>query len=903
MRVVFAGTPEVALPALAAVADVRPRAGRGRHPPRRSDRAWPPAGALAGGRGGRRARRTGAEARAPARAGLPGRAARARPGRLPGRRLRRPAAAVGARHPAPRLGQPALLPAAGLAGRGAGAARDLGRRRRHRAPPRSGSSRSSTPDPTYGLMTETIRPDDTAGDLLGRLAEGGAGLLVATLDGLADGSLEERPQSGDDISFAPKITVDDARVDWSQPAAVIDRQVRACTPAPGAWTTYAGERLKLGPLTLADGSLPPGELMAGKSAVVVGTGAGALRLGDVQAVGKRPMPAADWARGLRLDRRRGARVSRRARVSDIDAICRSLPEVELGTSWGDRPTYLVRQKPKPRGFVLARAPRHDAVDPETGEEYDDLLVIRTAERRGQGGAGRGRRAVLHHRPLPRLQRRPGPAEPPRGGRRRGAARGPDRRLAGRGAEVARQEVPGRLSRDALRPDPARRAAFEVLKAVRAKDAYTNLVLPHQLGKYRLDGRDAAFATELAAGTIRRQGTYDAILAACTDRPLANTAAKVLDVLRLGLPPAARDARRAPRGDQHQRRPGPRRGRPRPVRVRQRGAAQGVCARPRHLAHADRRRPRDPLLPPAVDRRRAGRGTDRVPGEAAEATSSTPCSPPTTCRRPSRSSSRPGRSGPRRAPRRADALLAVRRDLGGRRPRRDAGRRRGPRRRPGRGLPAGRAGPGVGPARGRDARWLDLCAGPGGKAALLAALAAGRGAPASSPTSSSPTGPSLVRRVRSPAPTACEEVTVADGTDPPWEPGLLRPGPGRRAVHRAGCAAPAARGPLAAAAGGPRVAGPAPASPAGGRARPGPPRRRGPLRHLLARCSPRPATSSGSLLVKRDDVRLRRRRALLTTAAGLRADVPDCAGPLQGTVQLWPHRHGTDAMFLALLRRA
>jgi len=76
------------------------------------------------------------------------------------------------------------------------------------------------------------------------------------------------------------------------------------------------------------------------------------------------------------------------------------------------------------------------------------------------------------------------------------------------------------------PDPARRAAFEVLKAVRTKDAYTNLVLPHHLGKYRLSGRDAAFATELASGTIRRQGTYDAVLAACTDRPLANTAANL-----------------------------------------------------------------------------------------------------------------------------------------------------------------------------------------------------------------------------------------------------------------------------------------------------------------------------------------------------------------------------------------
>ena len=71
-------------------------------------------------------------------------------------------------------------------------------------------------------------------------------------------------------------------------------------------------------------------------------------------------------------------MSRRARVADVHAICSGLPEVELGTSWGDRPTYLVVQKPKPRGFVLARAPRHDAVDPETGEEFADLLVIRTA---------------------------------------------------------------------------------------------------------------------------------------------------------------------------------------------------------------------------------------------------------------------------------------------------------------------------------------------------------------------------------------------------------------------------------------------------------------------------------------------------------------------------------------------
>jgi methionyl-tRNA formyltransferase len=154
--------------------------------------------------------------------------------------------------------------------------------------------------PTFGLMTETIRPRDTAGDLLARLAEGGAALLVATLDGIDDGTLEARPQLEDDVSFAPKIGVDDARVDWQQPASVIDRQVRACTPAPGAWTTYAGERLKLGPVMPAEGSLPAGELMSGKNAVVVGTGTEAVRLGTVQAGGKRPIPAADWARGLRL---------------------------------------------------------------------------------------------------------------------------------------------------------------------------------------------------------------------------------------------------------------------------------------------------------------------------------------------------------------------------------------------------------------------------------------------------------------------------------------------------------------------------------------------------------------------------------------------------------------------------
>ena len=160
--------------------------------------------------------------------------------------------------------------------------------------------------PTYGVMTETIRPRDTAGDLLARLAEGGAGLLVATLDGIEDGTLEARPQQAEGVSLAPKITVDDARVVWSEPAVAVDRRVRACTPAPGAWTTFDGARVKLGPVEPVAtqpeaGPLAPGDLRVGKRDVLVGTGTGPVRLGTVKAFGKREMPAADWARGLRLE--------------------------------------------------------------------------------------------------------------------------------------------------------------------------------------------------------------------------------------------------------------------------------------------------------------------------------------------------------------------------------------------------------------------------------------------------------------------------------------------------------------------------------------------------------------------------------------------------------------------------
>jgi methionyl-tRNA formyltransferase len=159
--------------------------------------------------------------------------------------------------------------------------------------------------PVYGVLTEPVRPGDTSGDLLERLARSGAELLVATLDGIEAGTLHAIPQPAEGVSFAPKITPADARVDWKLPALAIDRLIRACTPDPGAWTEYEGARLKLGPVSVSDlpagAALEPGELLAHRQAVYAGTGSRPVRLGEVQAEGKRLMAASDWARGLRTD--------------------------------------------------------------------------------------------------------------------------------------------------------------------------------------------------------------------------------------------------------------------------------------------------------------------------------------------------------------------------------------------------------------------------------------------------------------------------------------------------------------------------------------------------------------------------------------------------------------------------
>jgi methionyl-tRNA formyltransferase len=160
--------------------------------------------------------------------------------------------------------------------------------------------------PIYGVMTETIRPTDTSGDLLGRLALAGAGLLVATLDGIESGDLVAKTQPVEGISHAPKVEVDDARVDWTMPALAIDRLIRSCTPAPGSWTTFRGERVKLAPVTpvaaeSVSALLTPGELLVTKAALYAGTATSPVRLGLVRAHGKKEMAAADWARGVRIE--------------------------------------------------------------------------------------------------------------------------------------------------------------------------------------------------------------------------------------------------------------------------------------------------------------------------------------------------------------------------------------------------------------------------------------------------------------------------------------------------------------------------------------------------------------------------------------------------------------------------
>ena len=156
--------------------------------------------------------------------------------------------------------------------------------------------------PVYGVVTEQVRATDTAGELLERLSLSGAQLLVATLDGIEDATVRAEEQPADGVTYAPKVTVDDAKVNFTEPAQAVDRLVRSVTPDPGAWALFRGERLKLGRVALADeAGIAPGEIKVERRRVLVGTATAPVELGEVQAQGKKRMAATDWARGSRIE--------------------------------------------------------------------------------------------------------------------------------------------------------------------------------------------------------------------------------------------------------------------------------------------------------------------------------------------------------------------------------------------------------------------------------------------------------------------------------------------------------------------------------------------------------------------------------------------------------------------------
>ena len=163
--------------------------------------------------------------------------------------------------------------------------------------------------PVYGTITETIGAQDTAGELLERLAESGAGLLVATLNGIESGELVAVEQPSDGVSYSGKISSADARIRWDLPAFAVDRHIRSITPVPGAWTELDGQRFKIGAVTLPGGdSLPEqaagltaGELNWTKKSLFVGTASGPIVIDRLQPPGKKLMNAMDWVRGSHIE--------------------------------------------------------------------------------------------------------------------------------------------------------------------------------------------------------------------------------------------------------------------------------------------------------------------------------------------------------------------------------------------------------------------------------------------------------------------------------------------------------------------------------------------------------------------------------------------------------------------------
>ena len=456
--------------------------------------------------------------------------------------------------------------------------------------------------------------------------------------------------------------------------------------------------------------------------------------------------------------------------------------------------------------------------------------------------------------------------------------------------------------------PAREVALEVLRAVADRGAYANLLLPSLLGERGLHGRDAALATELAYGTLRGRGTYDAVLAACSTRALADIDAPLLDVLRLGTHQllATRIAPHAAVA----------------TSVALARAAAGVGAA--GFANAVLRRVATRDLESWIGAVAPDRAADPAgylavktshPGWIVAAVSEALGEEPVTGLPRTEAALAANGTRPQVALCAVPGLASTA-DLVARGARAarwspfgayiDGGDpARLPEVRQGRAavqdeasqlaaLALARADPGRpdGGAGASDRRWLDLCAGPGGKARLLAGLAVGRGAR----LVASDVREHRARLVRGAIPAAGAAAIVADGTEPAWRPasfdrviadvpcsglGALRRRPDAR--WRKSPADVAALGPLQRSL----------LRSAVNAARPG-----GVIAYVT--CSPHIAETRavvGEVSAARDDV-------LLLDAPALLSEVPDlaCPGPDGRYAQFWPHRHGTDAIFLALLRR-
>lgn len=156
--------------------------------------------------------------------------------------------------------------------------------------------------PVLATIRRPIGPAETAGDVLAALAEDGAPLLVSVFDALENGTATPVPQPANGVTLAPRMSPAEAQVDWGRGAAAVDRSIRAFTPQPGAWALLAdGTRIKIGPVTPEDGRVPAGQVEVTRDGVRVGTGDGSVLLGQVAPAGKQWMEAAAWARGVRTE--------------------------------------------------------------------------------------------------------------------------------------------------------------------------------------------------------------------------------------------------------------------------------------------------------------------------------------------------------------------------------------------------------------------------------------------------------------------------------------------------------------------------------------------------------------------------------------------------------------------------